>query len=511
MPLPKQQKCKYCTLPARKRVIHSEGMAYVPACLTHVEKAVEDAERSTPDGSRDPSNVDEVTDLASRAFPDLERKPGGPDNWVEQVGGLPDYIERIAKNLHYTKGMTISRSIAVAVNTVKRWARGGTVTKNGTTKRITPATQAKAAAAVADWERKKAQARAMKGTPRGGRRVNLSKAAKRANRIQDPTLKVQARRALLDLAGPPASVRKKAASNGNALPEGGFPINNVTDLRKAILAYGRAKNPEAAKRHIMKRARELGATGSLPASWKSGSVNLSNPRGAGLRPKQALLDRVNRIEDPATKGQARQRVLDLARGRTKDGRPSFKNQGKWRHGFKPVDGAAVQSKAKGSPIATRRIRRVYKPSGEQIKAKAGGQERVGDVGQARSADIRESRPGNRTVAPNLEAKVAPRINKRSEKPWDEIPETQKTTRGGQRYVLTTFGGKQQLTEWTGENASRDAPDAIVKRMSSIQQSDAQKFTTAQLRALLRIPGQPEAVLKVLNRVLRQKRQEADKG
>jgi hypothetical protein len=30
----------------------------------------------------------------------LERKPGGPDNWIERQGGLPNYIERIAVHLH---------------------------------------------------------------------------------------------------------------------------------------------------------------------------------------------------------------------------------------------------------------------------------------------------------------------------------------------------------------------------------------------------------------------------
>lgn len=108
----------------------------------------------------------------SRAYPGLERKPGGPDNWVEQVGGLPDYIERIAKHLHYEQGYPISRAIAAAVNTVKRWARGGTVAPHGDPngKHVSPATAAKAAAALAEWEAKKARARALPGTPRGGRR-----------------------------------------------------------------------------------------------------------------------------------------------------------------------------------------------------------------------------------------------------------------------------------------------------------------------------------------------------
>lgn len=92
---------------------------------------------------------------SSKTYPKLERVPG-KQNWVDKSGGLPAYIERIAKHLHYEKGMDISRAIAVAVNTVKRWAAGGTVTSGGTTKTITAKTQAQAAAAVAEWEAKKA-------------------------------------------------------------------------------------------------------------------------------------------------------------------------------------------------------------------------------------------------------------------------------------------------------------------------------------------------------------------
>lgn len=95
---------------------------------------------------------------SSRSYPSLERVPG-KQNWVDKAGGLPSYIERIAKHLHYEKGMDISRAIAVAVNTVKRWATAGTVTKKGG-KGVTPATRAKAAKAVAEWEAKKAKAKA---------------------------------------------------------------------------------------------------------------------------------------------------------------------------------------------------------------------------------------------------------------------------------------------------------------------------------------------------------------
>lgn len=69
--------------------------------------------------------------------------------------------------------------------------------------------------------------------------------------------------------------RKKLASKGQALPDGSFPIVTVQDLKNAIQAYGRASNKAAAKRHIMKRARALGATNLLPDAWKKGDKAMS--------------------------------------------------------------------------------------------------------------------------------------------------------------------------------------------------------------------------------------------
>jgi GNAT superfamily N-acetyltransferase len=62
--MPATQKCKYCKSQATHRVIHSEGMAYVPTCADHLPEARDDAANCTPDGSYDPSNVDAVRKIA---------------------------------------------------------------------------------------------------------------------------------------------------------------------------------------------------------------------------------------------------------------------------------------------------------------------------------------------------------------------------------------------------------------------------------------------------------------
>lgn len=63
--------------------------------------------------------------------------------------------------------------------------------------------------------------------------------------------------------------RRAMASRGQAMPDGSYPIADRADLENAIQAFGRAKNPAAVKRHIIKRARALGLTELLPESWGS--------------------------------------------------------------------------------------------------------------------------------------------------------------------------------------------------------------------------------------------------
>lgn len=82
----------------------------------------------------------------------LDRSP--KKNWVENAGGLPAYIEKIAKSLHEKRGMTISRAIATAISRIKVWAAGG----GG----VDADTRAKAAKALAQWEALKGKSKARK-------------------------------------------------------------------------------------------------------------------------------------------------------------------------------------------------------------------------------------------------------------------------------------------------------------------------------------------------------------
>lgn len=61
--------------------------------------------------------------------------------------------------------------------------------------------------------------------------------------------------------------RSKMAGEGKALPDGSFPIENESDLRNAIQAIGRAKDPGKAKAHIKRRAKALGCENLIPEGW----------------------------------------------------------------------------------------------------------------------------------------------------------------------------------------------------------------------------------------------------
>lgn len=69
--------------------------------------------------------------------------------------------------------------------------------------------------------------------------------------------------------------RKELTSKKMSLPDGSYPIRNVSDLKNAIASFGRAKNPALTKKWIIKRAKELDATDLLPEAWGVDSVEQS--------------------------------------------------------------------------------------------------------------------------------------------------------------------------------------------------------------------------------------------
>jgi hypothetical protein len=86
--------------------------------------------------------------------------------------------------------------------------------------------------------------------------------------------------------------RQAMAEEGTAMPDGSFPIASETDLRNAVMAHGRAKNPSAAKAHIKKRAAKMSAEHMLPDSWKSEEMS-------DEMPEEAPEDKLEEKSDPS--------------------------------------------------------------------------------------------------------------------------------------------------------------------------------------------------------------------
>lgn len=77
-------------------------------------------------------------------------------NWVEDAGGLPSFVKRIAKHLR-AKGFSESHAIATAINAVKKMCASGDTNWPGA-QQVNAKSRAQACAALARWERMKAAA-----------------------------------------------------------------------------------------------------------------------------------------------------------------------------------------------------------------------------------------------------------------------------------------------------------------------------------------------------------------
>lgn len=87
--------------------------------------------------------------------------------------------------------------------------------------------------------------------------------------------------------------RRAMAESGEAMPDGGYPIASAQDLKNAIQAAGRAKNPAMVKKHIIKRAKALKLTRLLPEDWTN-TMN-ETTRDAYHAHSDEVLDSVGKI------------------------------------------------------------------------------------------------------------------------------------------------------------------------------------------------------------------------
>jgi hypothetical protein len=83
-----------------------------------------------------------------------------------------------------------------------------------------------------------------------------------------------------------AKQRKSAASEGEAMPDGSFPIKSAKDLSNAIRLAGNAKDPDKARAFIKRRAKALGLESRIPDTWDAAPDYVACPQcGANVSPE----------------------------------------------------------------------------------------------------------------------------------------------------------------------------------------------------------------------------------
>lgn len=83
-----------------------------------------------------------------------------------------------------------------------------------------------------------------------------------------------------------AAQRRSAASHGDALPDGSFPIKTKEDLANARRLVGHSKHPEAARALISRRAKELGVSLDNDRDAKKGLMNIFRGFLEGAKPEE---------------------------------------------------------------------------------------------------------------------------------------------------------------------------------------------------------------------------------
>ena len=112
--------------------------------------------------------------------------------------------------------------------------------------------------------------------------------------------------------------RRRLAAKRQAMPDGGFPIRNVSDLKNAIQAFGRANNKPAVKAWIKKRAKELGREDLLPDNWRTDTL-----MHHGIKGQKWGIRRFQREDDSLT-SKGRSRYSDSSDGKPKSKKSSTK-------------------------------------------------------------------------------------------------------------------------------------------------------------------------------------------
>jgi hypothetical protein len=257
---------------------------------------------------------DEV-DLIRLAGCTLDRSPGS--NWVQESGGLPEYICRIARAIHRS-GKPISQSISIAVSRVKKWAAGADD--------VDADTRAKAAKAVAQWEALKAKNKVKKGAKKaagaakGGRDRDRVKTSASTVDFTDMVclaatdFNVDAVRAAYDQHMREARNSWRASNPGLSYEDGpGYHYVKEMWTSHLIVEADRTKGPKLYKIPYSVDAKQS-VSFADPVEVKTEYVTVSTEEAPGANMSDATIQTLMATDALARAGSALEQVM-LAAGR----------------------------------------------------------------------------------------------------------------------------------------------------------------------------------------------------
>lgn len=166
----------------------------------------------------------------------------GQGLWKHKGWQLPALVQHVANDLIHERGMTESHAVEMAVGIVKNWAHG----HDGHGHKVHPDTQAKAIAAVAEWEKLKARTHAGRSAVSDdGQRAEMS--SKSINDLPDSAF------AYIESGG-----KKDAEGKTTPRSKRHFPIHDAAHVRNALSRAPQSPFGDKAMPKIRAAAKKFG-------------------------------------------------------------------------------------------------------------------------------------------------------------------------------------------------------------------------------------------------------------
>jgi HK97 family phage prohead protease len=185
--------------------------------------------------------------------------------WHHKGMQLPAYVQHVANDLISERGIPESMAVHMAIGLIHDWARGGGDVK--------PDTRAKAVAALAEWEKLRAQAHAMTSAKRAEMTETADRAAMATadiNNLPDSDF------AFIEPGG-------QKDSSGKTVPRSlrHFPVHDAAHIRNALARLPQSGLSDAQKATALKKIRAAADKAGVEAGGGDGNGQAASRTSPG--------------------------------------------------------------------------------------------------------------------------------------------------------------------------------------------------------------------------------------